>query len=88
MRNVFKYGDAFFIRDPETQKWSYIDPTKISKVIVNESEGKKPEQYVVKDLAPNFEDLVATQITPNINPRQGTGGQGGGGFQTGCCAPR
>ena len=80
MRNVFKYGDAFFIRDPETQKWSYIDPTKISKVIVNESEGKKPEQYVVKDLAPNFEDLVATQITPNINPRQGTGGQGGGGF--------
>jgi len=81
MRNVFKYGDAFFIRDPETQKWSYIDPTKITKVIVNESEGKKPEQYVVKDLAPNFTDLVATQITPNINPRQGTGGlSGAGGF--------
>ena len=77
MRNTFKYGDAFFIRDPETQKWHYIDPSKITKIIVNESEGKKPEQYVVKDLAPNFMDLVVTQITPNINPRQGTGGMSG-----------
>lgn len=74
IRNTFKYGDAFFIRDPETQKWSYVDPSKITKVIVNESEGKKPEQYVVKDLAPNFMDLVATQITPNLNPKQTGGG--------------
>jgi hypothetical protein len=81
IRNVFKYGDAFFIRDPETNTWNYVDPSKITKVIVNESEGKKPEQYVVKDLAPNFENLVATQITPNINPRNGTGGMAGsGGF--------
>jgi len=79
MRNVFKYGDAFFIRDPETQKWHYIDPSKITKIIVNESEGKKPEQYVIKDLAPNFMDLVVTQITPNINPRQGSGGLSGAG---------
>ena len=79
MRNTFKYGDVFFIRDPETQKWNYIDPSKITKVIVNESEGKKPEQYVVRDLAPNFMDLVVTQITPNINPRQGQGGLGGSG---------
>ena len=74
MRNTFKYGDVFFIRDPETQKWHYVDPSKITKIIVNESEGKKPEQYVIKDLAPNFMDLVVTQITPNINPRQGSGG--------------
>ena len=81
MRNTFKYGDAFFIRDPETQKWHYVDPSKITKIIVNESEGKKPEQYVIKDLAPNFMDLVVTQITPNINPRQGSGGlSGSGGF--------
>ena len=78
VRNVFKYGDCFFIRDPENQKWSYVDPTKIVKVIVNESEGKKPEQYVIKDLAPNFESLVATQITPNINPRNNTGGLSSG----------
>ena len=74
VRNVFKYGDVFFIRDPETQKWSYIDPSKVVKIIVNESEGKKPEQYIIKDLAPNFVNLVATQITPNINPRNNGGG--------------
>ena len=74
VRNTFKYGDAFFIRDPENQKWSWVETSQVIKVIVNESEGKKPEQYVVKDLAPNFVNLVATQITPNINPRQGGGG--------------
>ena len=74
VRNTFKYGDAFFVRDPENQKWNYIDPSQIIKVIVNESEGKKPEQYVVKDLAPNFENLVVTQITPNINPRNNAAG--------------
>ena len=74
VRNVFKYGDAFFIRDPETQKWTWVDTAQIIKIIVNESEGKKPEQYVIKDLAPNFESLVATMITPNLNPRQGGNG--------------
>ena len=74
VRNVFKYGDAFFIRDPENQKWSWVDTAQIIKVIVNESEGKKPEQFVIKNLAPNFESLVATQITPNINPRNAGGG--------------
>jgi hypothetical protein len=90
MRNTFKYGDAFFIRDPETQKWHYIDPSQVVKIIVNESEGKKPEQYVIKDLAPNFESLVATQIVPNLTPRAGgnatqpsggyMGSQGGGAY--------
>jgi len=74
VRNTFKYGDAFFIRDPENQKWNYIDASQVIKVIVNESEGKKPEQFVIKNLAPNFEHLVATQITPNINPRNNGGG--------------
>jgi hypothetical protein len=86
LRNVFKFGDAFFIRDPETQKWSYIDPSKIVKIIVNESDGRKPEQYVVKDLAPNLMDLVATQITPNINPRQGSGGLSGAGGYPGAAS--
>ena len=78
VRNVFKYGDAFFIRDPETQKWNWIDNSKIIKIIANESDGKKPEQYIIKDLAPNFENLVVTQITPNINPRQAGGGMTSG----------
>lgn len=78
VRNVYKYGDAFFIRDPETQKWNWVDNSKVVKIIVNESDGKKPLQYVIKDLAPNFESLVVTQITPNINTRQAGGGIGSG----------
>ena len=50
---------------PETKKFFYIDPAKIVKIIVNESDGKEPEQYVIRDLNPNFLDLVVTTINPN-----------------------
>jgi hypothetical protein len=72
-RNVCKYGDVFFVRDPETKKWFYIDPGKITKIIVNESDGKKPEQYVIRDLNPNFHNLVVTQISPSNATNQPTG---------------
>ena len=65
VRNTFKYGDSIFIRDPENKKWFHVDPSKLTKVIVNESEGKKPEQYVIRDLNPNFKDMVVTTINPN-----------------------
>ncbi len=71
VRNCFKYGDVFFVRDPETQKWLYIDPSKVDKIIVNESDGKKPEQYVIRDWNPNLQNLSVTQINPtntNITP--------------------
>jgi hypothetical protein len=64
-RNVIKYGDQIFIRDPETFKLFWVEMSKITKVIVNEADGKKPEQYVIKDIAPNFMDLTATQINTN-----------------------
>jgi len=65
VRNAFKYGDCFFVRDPETQAWFYVDPQKVDKIIVNESDGKHPEQYVIRDLNPNFLNLSVTQIAPN-----------------------
>jgi len=65
VRNSFKYGDCFFIRDPETQQWMYIDPSKVDKIIVNESEGKLPEQYVIRDLNINMQNLTVTQIAPS-----------------------
>lgn len=85
-RNTIKYGDSFFIRDPETLKWFYIDPGKITKIIVNESDGKKPEQYIIRDINPNFLNLVVTQINPsNQNTQPGgtayvTGGAGARGM--------
>jgi len=81
VRNAFKYGDSFFVRDPETQKWLYVDPAKVDKIIVNESEGKKPEQYMIRDFNPNFEALATTAITPSN--QQGGGSQFGGSYGTG-----
>ena len=74
VRNVFKYGDSFFIRDPETQAWVYVDPAKVDRIIVNESEGKKPEQYVIRDLNINLQSLTATSINPSNSQNQGHGG--------------
>jgi hypothetical protein len=78
VRNAFKYGDCFFVRDPETQQWLYIDPSKIDKIIVNESEGKTPEQYVIRDLNINLQNLSVTQIAPN----NVTGTPGGTNYMT------
>jgi hypothetical protein len=73
LRNVFKFGDAFFIRDPETKKWFFVDPAKVTRIIVNESEGKRPEQYFIKDINLNFESLVATKINITNTTTTGSG---------------
>lgn len=81
VRNAMKYGDSFFVRDPETQSWMYIDPAKVDKIIVNESEGKKPEQYMIRDFNPNLETLATTAIQPSN--QHGGGSQFGGSYGTG-----
>jgi hypothetical protein len=73
LRNVFKFGDQFFLRDPETKRWFNVDPANVTKIIVNESEGKTPEQYVLKNVNLNFVEGIAT--TPFDSP--------GGGMQHG-----
>ena len=81
VRNTFKYGDCFFVRDPENNSWMYVDPGKVDKIIVNESDGKVPEQYIIRDLNPNFVNLSTTQIAPgatNAGPPTPYSGGGGG----------
>lgn len=80
-RNVIKYGDQVFVRDPENFKLYWVDMVKVIKVIVNESEGKKPEQYVLKDININLQNLSVAQKTNTdfaANPATGLGGTGGG----------
>ena len=89
-RNVVKYGDQVFVRDPETFKLYWIDMTKVIKVIVNESEGKLPEQYVIKDININLQNLtVATKTNTDFaaNPATGLGGTGGGSNTNGYTVP-
>jgi|TARA_Y100000034_G_scaffold53068_1_gene65160 hypothetical protein len=61
-RNICKYGDQFFVRDPETYKWYWINPMEVTKVVINESKGKEPEQYIIRNLALNLQDKTASAI--------------------------
>jgi hypothetical protein len=79
LRNVFKYGDQFFIRDPETKRWFHVDPANVTRIIVNESEGKIPEQYIVRNFNLNFKDGVAT--TPHQTAGNTTN-PGGANYET------
>lgn len=94
VRNTLKYGDQVFLRDPETFKLYWTEMHKVVKVIVNEAEGKEPEQYVIKDLNINFQNLTATAVAstdtytnhPQVGGPSGTyiqpnaGSQGGSRF--------
>jgi hypothetical protein len=66
--------------------------SKVARVIVNESEGKRPEQYVIRDINPNFQNMtvaaktttdymtnpVTGSISGNANYTMPNGGMGGG----------
>jgi hypothetical protein len=74
-RNTVKYGDQVFIRDPENFKLYWVDMTKVGKVIVNESTGKEPEQYVIKDINVNLQNLsVAAKTTTDFQAQPPTAG--------------
>jgi len=74
-RNTVKYGDQFFVRDPENFKLYWVDATKVGKVIVNESAGKEPEQYVIKDINVNLQNLtIAAKTTTDFQAQPPTAG--------------
>ncbi len=85
-RSCIKYGDQFFIRDPETYKLVWVQPGDVAKTIVNESEGREIDQYIIKNIALNLQDLVATDTkkhadSTTINPTTGyTVGKGNAGI--------
>ena len=60
MRSTIKYGDGFFIRDPETYELLYVDGADVSKIIINQSKGREVEQYIIKNISINIADKVAT----------------------------
>lgn len=67
VRNTLKYGDQFFIRDPETYELYYVVPSDVSKLIINDAKGKEIEQYIVKNLSLDINNKVATNplVTDN-----------------------
>ena len=77
-RNTIKYGDQLFVRDPETFEMMWVDMVKVARVIVNESEGKRPEQYIIRDINPNFQNMSVAQKTTSdyyVSRATGVAGQ-------------
>ena len=68
-RATIKYGDQFFIRDPETYKLFWVNVQDVSKVIINESSGKDIEQYLIKNISLNLHDMVVvdTKQTSDVS---------------------
>lgn len=47
-RNTIKNGDSFFLRDPETREWLWLDHYAVEMVQVDEERGKQPKNYFVR----------------------------------------
>lgn len=73
-RSTLKYGDQFFIRDPETLEWIAVDAKNVEKVIVNEAQGKEPEAYLIRDLNLNLQTLTASKAESYGNNLAGGAG--------------
>ena len=61
-RSTIKYGDQFLLRDPESYILYWVNPVDVTKIVVNDAEGKKPEQYIVRNLDVNMQAKTASEI--------------------------
>lgn len=94
-RGVIKNGDQFFVRDPETKEWLWIDHYNIELVKVDEALGREPVEYVIKNLDlikqgklgtkpsdPNDYQSQGGNMSPlSRGPVSGSSSNGGGDFQ-------
>jgi hypothetical protein len=67
VRAAIKYGDHFFVRDPETFKLYWVAPEDVVKAVVNESNGKEIDQYIMRNINLNLHDMVLTDTRNTQN---------------------
>lgn len=78
VRGILKYGDQFFIRDPETFEWYWVNPANVEGIFVNQSTGKTPVIYYVRDVSLNLHDKVMTNVHLGADKMQYPSGTNGG----------
>lgn len=90
-RNTIKNGDAFFLRDPETFEWLWLDHYSVEMVRVDEDGSKTPKEYFLRGFDYNniakfaatkadmsqYRNNGATNVTSS---RPAAGGGGAGNF--------
>lgn len=70
-RSTLKYGDHFYLRDPETFELYWVNANDVKRAVINEAEGRSVEQYVITNIHPNLGTKVATQPIDNVNTLTG-----------------
>jgi hypothetical protein len=70
-RSAIKYGDHFFLRDPETFELYWVNPADVKRAVINEAEGRAVEQYIIANLHPNLSSKIATQPIDNVQTLPG-----------------
>jgi hypothetical protein len=78
-RSCIKNGDAFFLRDPETFEWLWIDTFMVEMVKVDEAAGKVAEEYIVRGLDYNRQAKFATIAADPSQYRSPLGASNAGG---------
>ncbi len=76
VKDTLKYGDYFFIRDPENLELLSVDPYNIENIVVDEAKGKEPQLYRIKNVSVNLinkginsiESRLATPYANQISP--------------------
>lgn len=61
-RDTITNGDSFFVCDPETHQWHWIDHYAVELVKVSSDGTKKPQEYVVKNFDPNITEKFGTAV--------------------------
>lgn len=78
IRGILKYGDQFFIRDPETFEWYWVNPNNVEGIFVNQSTGKTPVIYYIRDVSLNLHDKVITNVNLGADKMTYPSGTNGG----------
>jgi hypothetical protein len=74
-RDTLTFGDSFFVNDPETHQWQWIDHHSVELVKVSSDGRKKPQEYVVKNFDPNITEKFGTTVD-DISKYRVPGGSG------------
>jgi hypothetical protein len=89
-RQTIKNGDQFFLRDPETAEWLWIDHFMVELVKVDETRGKEADEYIIRGIDLNRQAKFATRsadpsqyrtpfgtsLVPGSRPQTNPGGAG------------
>ena len=67
VREVLKYGDVIYIRDPETNVLNKVNIYDVVGVVVNET--KEPTHYIIKNVDLNIPLKVASSAKNDVNTK-------------------